>query len=1570
MKRRALLALALSHASGSVGVVATFAGALVAGVALHANLPASRRVAGDVGNRVTSRVFDGKIAVGEVRALSLGAMSKVRVREVEVVDPDGRQVILAHDVEATIDLARLLSSLAKGGPPDVDLEEVRVGRADVVLDVDDAGKPRIARAFHPRGDDEDAAEPPEPTPRERAPRVRIGSAKVGLARVHGALVPPELDGDASELEARLLLAEKRLRVNVERSKVVLRSPKVPNQRAPLVGATRGELALDLETAELGGHAELEGSCGSVPIAARAELVDDRLEATVDVAETSPAAIATAFSGVPVTRPVELHARAHGKLPTIVLEARARVGASTVAADGELDLREGHAFKLSVDATELDADAFGAGIATNVSGKLTGEGTLSGATGALGTFRVTTAESTVASERIPPATIEGRFEDTQVTAVVRAREPGVEGNGKLTFDRATNLVTFDLQARSSSLRALQRAPNVVGGAASARVQGKIDLTRYTIQATTTASADGVAAGAFSARHLSASGGLEGPLVAPVLSVGFAGVDLRVKSGDKAPLVYPSAAGHARIALVPSPRVLDASIHLGAAGADGVTVSADAVQVSGGVVEARGLRVTGLGEPLTLDARLGGGRWSLRAKSAGVDLHRAAAVTGIRELELVPEGTTASLDVDLRQEAEGADGHFDVVVRGVARGESRDAELYAAAHAKIDRGNLVGSAKVVAEGLGEIEIVRAELVVPKRLDARSLQRATGTVELRGSVDLSQGAALFAGEGVERVGGLASFSARLERADAAALPTVRATVRTEGLDVALSGEPPSRTVTIAGVDVVTHLAWDGRTDDAEVAVVSWDKHGLLGAASAKTKLPLAAWWTGAAKLDSNALGALAVSAIADVPAREISELPSFIDAPPLRGRLASHLEITGAVGRPMVVVSARAESLRADRPRVPGEEAFDPLDGSLEARWDGERAAITFAFDERPRRQRPRRRANRDGARQPAARPPAQQTRKNPGHLRGLVLMTDLRASDLLRGKAPADLPWRASAEVEVENLMLGALPMVDGVSGSLGGRVRLKDLNGSPSFEAKAHIDDFGAGGAVVERLDLTTGGRDASLFAHASITDQESKATFQLASKSLRMKGLDVSWEPVAPTRLDYAVQNGRLALLAPLVTGVMSEMDGRVDGAGSVTIDESSQVFEGGLALQDARAYVNAVGEEISSLSAIAKFERTGVFRIDDAKGRLGAGEFRAAASGRMNGLSFVGGDATIVATKDVPISAEGATFASATGEVKVSAKMSDDRSALLVTVDVPRADVQLPDRSTQSLQPLDPDPTVAIGVRGRNGKLDTTAVRKHRGGTGRQTAASKTNGAGLVTRMTVTLGNAVQLEGRGLDIALGGRTLVEIADEVRVTGRIDLRGGTIEVHGRRFTVDRGTVTFPEGGDAANPTIVAAAYWDSPDRTRVWVEFTGPLKSGNLALRSEPPYSKNEILSVLLFGRPDPNMAAADDGTQTGDTSGATAVGSGFIASDLNRVLSEIDESLDVETDTLSGNRTRAKVGRSFFDRRLKVQFGYAPGRTTYREPDTAYVFLNWQFVPKWSLVATRGDRGTSILDVLFQHRY
>jgi hypothetical protein len=49
------------------------------------------------------------------------------------------------------------------------------------------------------------------------------------------------------------------------------------------------------------------------------------------------------------------------------------------------------------------------------------------------------------------------------------------------------------------------------------------------------------------------------------------------------------------------------------------------------------------------------------------------------------------------------------------------------------------------------------------------------------------------------------------------------------------------------------------------------------------------------------------------------------------------------------------------------------------------------------------------------------------------------------------------------------------------------------------------------------------------------------------------------------------------------------------------------------------------------------------------------------------------------------------------------------------------------------------------------------------------------------------------------------------------------------------------------------------------------------------------------------------------------------------------------------------------------VVLGVPPPGTN---PDTTLITLNWRFLRKWSLEATWGNANTSILDVVWQHRY
>lgn len=1642
------LRVAIQHGVVPVSILATFAAAAIGGVVLHANLPPIRRLARSITNDATANVFAGRLLIGEIERLDLGRRGHVVVKKAEIYDPEQKLVIGATGIEGSIDLVALLRSLTSNRPPHIDIDLAAIDEAEVVLDKDAQGSLAIVRAFKPKHPSAPSTKPKVGLADDDPVILHIDDARVRHATVRGNLVPPELDGTADDVRAKLSLEKRTFHLAILTAKTTLRAPKIVDQTAPVVGDATGELdvALGAATASLKGHADLRGSAGEVPVTAHAGIDGELLSMTVDVPETDAAAIARLFPSVRLTKPASLHASAIGKFPTVILEAQAKAGDADVIAKGEIDTREGNAFRLEAEAKNIDGSLVGS-VATKFDGHIRAEGILSGPAAPLGTFKVTTSRGTIAAEPIPPAIVAGRFEGKRITATVQTRDPqAISGDGydvlsKLDLDLSTRILDFDVQARSDSLPKIARARGVVtSGTASARARGKLDLNDTTIQAQVTANGSGIASGPLSADQLQATATLSGPVTNPRIDVRTTGTNVRVTAKDKEPLVYARASAQANVSLSPTPRLGAVVVHVGEEGTrEAVTARADSVTIKGGVVDAQGLRVEGIGKPIVAEARIAGGNVRVRVKSEGVDTRRLSLLTGIAALDALPRGTHAALDVDLTADASTVDGHADVTLEGPNG-------IGAEAHVRADRGHIVGTARAALEKLGYVDLSSIDVTVPNGLSRPSLERATGTVEARGAIDLAALANLFTSDehlALEKLGGVATIEARAERRDASVLPVVRGTIKTrdfEAIFARIDEATGIKTQTIRGVDGSVHFAWDGETDDAEIGAVTWDDAGVLASADAKAKLPLFDYLTKKRTFDANTLPTLDTSAVFDFAARDVATFPAFFRPEGLSGVVELHSSLDGVLAHPRVVLAGRARRIREIRRR--NEQVYEPLDASVDAQWDGERLVATIAADERARRPIARVTARGPRATGPSAPsfdpeyeigegPPPPNTKPSlPGAVRGLVI-ANVAARDLLAGRF-ADLPWTGSAEVAVSNLKLAPIPLPRGdenpregrppppplhLDGALTGRIRIRDLNAQSSLEVNGAIQGFGVQGVVVDNVDLTVGARDASVFASARVRTGTSTTTIQLASKALTWSGLQVGWNADEPTRLDYVVQSLPLTLFRPLVRNVVPEMEGRIDGTGYASFDSKGQTFEGGLAVTQGRLYVTTLGEEVTNLTATARFDRSGVFRIENATGTVGAGEFRATATGKMKGLAFESGEATIVVPgkEGVPLSSQGATFAEAIGEVKIAARMADEPNTLLLTVDVPRAEIELPDRSTASLQSLDPDTTIAVGIRQKDGTLaPADADRRYRVRQPRRPAdPSKTISAGppasrsalpvvttvtpspastapattgatgttdakatFTTRIALNLGDQVTIEGRGMSITLGGKTLVEVADEIRITGRIDLRGGSAEVYGRRFTIDRGTINFLEGEDFDNPTIVAAAYWDSPDRTRVWVEFSGPLKAKGsnaaepkLTLRSEPPYSNTEILSVLLFGRPDPNQASAASGGGSRDSSGATVVTTGFVAGDVNKLLSKLDEDLDYETDTLSGNRARQKIGHSFFNRRLKVQVGYAP-TPTFREPDTTFAFLTWHFIPKWSVQGTVGNKGTSILDVLFQHRY
>ena len=172
--------------------------------------------------------------------------------------------------------------------------------------------------------------------------------------------------------------------------------------------------------------------------------------------------------------------------------------------------------------------------------------------------------------------------------------------------------------------------------------------------------------------------------------------------------------------------------------------------------------------------------------------------------------------------------------------------------------------------------------------------------------------------------------------------------------------------------------------------------------------------------------------------------------------------------------------------------------------------------------------------------------------------------------------------------------------------------------------------------------------------------------------------------------------------------------------------------------------------------------------------------------------------------------------------------------------------------------------------------------------------------------------------------------------------------------------------------MIATAAYDSPDGTRVYADFVGPVKTGKLTLRSEPQLSQNEILALLLFGTADGTFGqAAPEGQQGNDVTQAASLAGGVVTQGLNKAISGVS-GVDVQTkvDTQDSGDPRPEVEVAL-SRDVSATVVYNLGvPPPGQNPDDTLLLVDWRFHKNYSTEATLGDKGTSILDLTWKYRY
>jgi translocation and assembly module TamB len=231
----------------------------------------------------------------------------------------------------------------------------------------------------------------------------------------------------------------------------------------------------------------------------------------------------------------------------------------------------------------------------------------------------------------------------------------------------------------------------------------------------------------------------------------------------------------------------------------------------------------------------------------------------------------------------------------------------------------------------------------------------------------------------------------------------------------------------------------------------------------------------------------------------------------------------------------------------------------------------------------------------------------------------------------------------------------------------------------------------------------------------------------------------------------------------------------------------------------------------------------------------------------------------------------------------------------------------------------------------------------------------------------AVRVEkGQQAEVALGGEVRATLGDELDVKGKIEARRGELDISGKKFEIERGTVTFT-GGKPDDPTISAVARYDSPDGYTVYAEYTGTVSQGKLRLRSEPPLSQDEILTLLLFGTPDGSIGAGSGGNSLAT---AVSVAGGTATQGLNRALSDVtDLDVSARIDTSTGAPRPELVLQ--LSSRVAARVTQALGEPTPgQSPDRTFLTVELRLASSWSLSTMIGDRGASAVDLIWRRRY
>jgi translocation and assembly module TamB len=1582
---------------------ATLALVLAVVLVLYLDLSVTRRFVVRVANGALAPVFQGRLTILHLGRLRFDGIDGTRVR---LVDPAGHAVFVVEGLHARIATMKLVRGLfASPRRIELDIPVARIDHVDFVLDTDDAGTPLVAAAFTPKP----AAETSGPSSPGPIVSLVISQALIAHAWVHGTPTwAPPLDTELTDVDGRVVVTpEGAVEVSVRHASLAARALPVGGDGTATV---KGNVRVPSEHGNaVGIDATFRGTFAGVDHSGRFTLDGDLVSADLDVDEVTPSKVRPFVPGYPLEDVVSAHVGARGTFPLLDVDARARFRAGgTLIASGQATLSTKKTLSLHASLAAIDLRGFGTGLpASALSASVDGTIALDADSNLTGTVNVALKGSTLASFVLPDAEVRGTFARSarsgfQAEATLTLHDPGLDGQAHLRLDPngASYDLVFDVRAEAPQLGAIPRFSLPLSGVARASASGTLSFDKLVVTADATGAATNLVlrgdsasiAGrrpVLSAKTVTCSAHASGSLFLPVVRASahldtFELASFRSETADvTATGTVTSPHVHVSLQGGDAPDVdADADVNLGrttilnqlravvSRGKDSLEVKADTIHVS-----AESASV----EQLTLHEQAGEAQGRLRmaphvlevlGEGHGIDL---AALSRIFGLEARCQKGDLAFSVDAAIHGRTAVGRATVDVTNASvfgiEGAGGHADL------TLDADHLTGRVHAELGDIGAADLVATNVHLDKQ-DLAALhtwERMWGTIELRANVDLARLDAALP-KGVLPFGSMsgrlefAGKTRRLSATDGApqlafTMTTSKLVVQgkaleatshplaaTAGSSVDGKATSPGRkkddardlaTWRIEGVDVGVDGRIEAETGYAEIAARLFDSKGPLVAFDIKSAaVPYSALMAQASSV-RELLSTVPFDAHVEFPKRELSTLPPALDLHGAEGLLEATLDARGTWQDPLVDLSATLNHMtETTRFGV-------PVDLELSSHYKAGAADVELSA----------------------------QSAKG-GKLLQATGRLEARLADLVTSGLAA--PWHAGLRAHVDRFPLGAIGALEDrqIRGDLSGDVELKDLHREGSASVDLVIPELLIGEVRYKdaRLRGTLDGHAVEMTADLREVAGNGAANAHIHAGTAWGDSLFPHLTDSGPVDVAVTAKALRAETLLPFAHETLAELEGQITGSCHFTFDPKvgKPKLEGRLTFDHGKFELESALGEFHDAQATLVLSPDGLIMLENATASGVTGKVEAAATARIlldasNGLSLGAARAKVrIPTKQaIPVTVEGTPVGTVEGTLTLSEDPLPGGKGMKVSIEIPTLHVQLPQSGNRSAQGLGDIEDARIEAR-HGTEVVTIPLGPELGSHVRGPDAKR-------IELTVHLGDDVELK-RGTDLKVGltGQAAVTVTDTARVTGQLQLKkGGTLDVEGKTFEIESGSVSFV-GDDPSNPQVVVTAGWTAPEGTRVYADYIGPLKTGKVTLRSQPPYSRSDIVALLLFGSTEGSSGAAQGQAATNTaTNQAAGIAGNVAAQPINHALDQFGiHAVSARVDTSQAANPKPEVELQVA-KDISIQIAQvlgtpAPGSN----PDTTLLTLNWRFLKALSLSTTVGNYGSTIVDMVWQRRY